>query len=304
MADCQPVYIILARDKQPVARATFWLVRNEPLPASAHLRSLLAPVLQRWPLLMCRSPLSNSSGLILPETPWREQALRVISETALRELRRLRGSFLLFDYLEPDQAKWAGWPKRSRPMEIVGPGTRLALGQGGFDEYLRSNKKFRIHQHFRRSSQEAADLGILVGRQAAFDGSERALELIKNVERRHDASPNPWAAQMLTHMPMVEGTWLTARIGDQLVGCMLILTDGGAQIAALPGLTEDVPFAYFMLLYEAIQDAFDKSLTCLHWGSGAYETKRRLGFEIEYNNNSVYQGNGLIPGLVARLAAL
>ena len=304
MADCQPVYIILSLDKQPVARATFWLVRSEPLPISAPLRSLLAPALRRWPLLICRSPLSNSTGLILPEAPWREEALRVIAETALRELRRLRGSFLLFDYLEPDQAKWAGWLKRFKPMEIIWPGTRLVLGPGGFDEYLRSNKKFRIYQHFRRSSQEAADLGILVSRQTIFDSSDRALELIHNVERRHESSPNPWAAQMLAYMPMVEGTWLTARIGDQLVGCMLLLADAGAQIATLPGLTNDVPFAYFMLLYEAIQDAFDKGLTCLHWGTGAYETKRRLGFEQEYNNNVVYQANGLIPGLIARLAAL
>jgi len=101
---------------------------------------------------------------------------------------------------------------------------------------------------------------------------------------------------------MVDGTWLTASIRDRLVGCMLLLADNGAQIAALPGLTEDVPFAYFMLLYEAIQDAFEKNLTCLHWGSGAYETKRRLGFEMEYNNNVTFKGNGFIPGLIARLA--
>jgi len=33
-----------------------------------------------------------------------------------------------------------------------------------------------------------------------------------------------------------------------------------------------------MLLHEAIQDAFERKLTCLQWGSGVYETKRRLGF--------------------------
>ena len=129
------------------------------------------------------------------------------------------------------------------------------------------------------------------------------LELIHNVERRHASTPNPWAAALLAHMPMVESTWLTAHIGNRLVGCLLLLAENGVQIAALPGLTEDVPFAYFMLLYEAIQVAFDQNLTCLRWGSGAYETKRRLGFELEYNNTVVYQGNGLLPGLIARLAA-
>jgi Acetyltransferase (GNAT) domain len=304
MAGCQPVYIVLSLDHQPVARGTFWLVRSEPLPVSPVIRSLLAPTFRRWPLLICRSPLSNTSGLILPKTPWRENALRLIAETAFIELRRLGGSFLLFDYLDPEQVKWAGWPVHSRPMIIAGPGTRLTLGPGGFKAYLGSNKKFRINQHFRRSRQAAADLGIQVRRLAAFDGSVNALELIRNVERRHESTPNPWAAGMLTHMEMVESTWLTASIGNRLVGCMLVMADNRVQLATLPGLTEDVPFAYFMLLYEAIQDAFEKNLTSLHWGSGAYETKRRLGFELEYNNNVVYQGNGPIPRLIARVATL
>ena len=174
MSDCQPLYIILSLDNQPVARATFWLVRTEPLPASPFLRNLLAPAFRRWPLLICRSPLSNSSGLILPEAPWREKALGLIAGTAFKELRRLGGSFMLFDYLEPGQAKWAGWPARSRPLEIAGPGTRLVLPPGGFNDYLRSNQKFRIHQHFRRTSREAADMGIQVTRHAAFDGSASA----------------------------------------------------------------------------------------------------------------------------------
>ncbi|MGB8213797.1 MAG: GNAT family N-acetyltransferase [Anaerolineales bacterium] len=303
MADCPSVYIILSRNAQPVARATFWLVRAEPLPVSNFVRSLIYPVLRRWPLLICRSPLSNSSGLILPEGPDREKALRVIAGAAYQELRRLGGSFVLFDYLYDDQTKWAGWPAGFKPMGVTGPGTRLALQWKSFNDYLRSNPKFRIHQHFRRSSQEAADLGIRVTRHINFDAEfATTLELIHNVERKHDSSPNPWAAGMLEYMQMVESTWLTAHIRDRLVGCMLLLVDNGVQIACLPGLTEDVPFAYFMLLYEAIQDAIAKDLTALHWGSGAYETKRRLGFELEYTNNFVYRGNGLIPGLIARLA--
>jgi hypothetical protein len=189
-------------------------------------------------------------------------------------------------------------------LGISGPGTRLALEQGGFDNYLKSHRKFRIHQHFRRSRQEAADLGIQVTRQAFFDTSAGALELIHNVERRHESMSNPWAAGMLAHMQMVESTWLTATIRDRLVGCMLLLMDNGVQIAALPGLTEDVPFAYFMLLYEAIQDAFEKNLTCLRWGSGAYETKRRLGFELEKNNFTVVFGvNPLFRSIASLMGA-
>jgi len=89
-------------------------------------------------------------------------------------------------------------------------------------------------------------------------------------------------------MNRVEGTWLEAHLGDRLVGCLLLLEDGKVQIARLPGLIDEVPYAYFMLLYEAIQEAFEHNIHTLRWGSGAYETKRRLGFELETNNNLVF----------------
>lgn len=301
MADCRPIYIILTLENRPIARATFWVVRNEPLPVSPLVRAWLAPSLRRRPLLICRSPLSNSSGLILPEGPWQEDALKMIAQAASKELHKLDGSFLIFDYLDGSQTKRPGWPAQFKPSKIADPGTRLALEWKDFESYLRSNTKFRIHQHFRRTSQEAADLGIQVTRHAGFDSLDPALELIHNVERRHGSMSNPWAAGMLEHMQMVESTWLTARIGKRLVGCLLLLADNGVQIASLPGLTEDVPFAYFMLLYEAIQEALEKKLSLLRWGSGAYETKRRLGFELELNNHVLFQGNGLIPKLITRM---
>ena len=303
MEGCRPIYIILIQRSLPVARATFWLVRDEPLPVSPFLRPLIHPVLHRWPLLICRSPLSNSSGLILPKSPLQEDALRVISESASKELRHLGASYLIFDYLEHDLSKWTGWPSQFGQMEVTGPGTWLDLRWDDFDDYLKSNTRFRIHQHYKRTCQEAANLGIHVVRQNSLEDLPGALELIHNVERRHESAPNPWAAAMLTHMHMVESTWLSAHIGNRLVGCMLLLMDNGAQIACLPGLTEDVPFAYFMLLYEAIQDALQNKMGSLHWGSGAYETKRRLGFELEKNNHIVFHGNGLMAGLVGRLAA-
>ena len=303
MEGCQPLYIILSVDQCPVARATFWLVRDEPLVGSRYIRGLLHPVMQRWPLLICRSPLSNSSGLILPEPPLQAQAIRLIAETAFKAIQRLHASFLIFDYLEHIQTNWPDWPDRLRSVMVADPGTRMELQAEGFSGYLKSNAKSRIHQHFKRTCRSAQDLGIQVTRHASFDDSLEALDLIRQVEQRHASMPNPWAGGMLKHMQSVESTWLTAHIGDRLVGCLLLLVDNGVQIACLPGLTDDVPFAYFMLLYEAIQDAFDRKLVSLRWGSGAYETKRRLGFDLEHNNNIMFQGNGLICGLIGRLAS-
>jgi Acetyltransferase (GNAT) domain len=302
MAGCRPVYIILSHERRPVARGTFWQVRDEPIPVSAPVRRWLTPILQRWPLLICRSPVSNSSGLILPEPPLREPALRMIAEAAARVLRRSGGSFLVFDYMEGSQTKLPGWPSQFKTLQIADPGTCMAVKWENFEAYLRSNTKFRIHQHFKRSRREAAELGVRVTRQASCDDPAAALELIRNVERKHGSAPNPWVYNMLKNLEMVEGTWLSARVGDRLAGCMLLLSDNGVQIASLPGLADDIPFVYFMLLYEAIQDALERKLKLLRWGSGAYETKRRLGFELEQDNHVIFRGNGLLPQLITRMA--
>ncbi len=302
MEDCQPIYIILSQDAQPVARATFWLVRREPLPIHPILQHWVQPIFHRWPLMICRSPLSNLSGLILPEGSLRQPALGMIAKIARNELKRTGGSYLLFDFLKIEETQWQTWLARFRSLEISNPGTHLELRWNSFDDYLKSQRKFRIRQHFRRTSQQAADMGMRISRHSHVEELPTILELIRNVERRHASSPNPWAASMLEQMHRTDSTWLTAHIGDRLVGCMLLVVDNGVQIACLPGLTEDVPYAYFMLLYEAIQLAFEKNLTALYWGSGAYETKRRLGFDLTNNNHIMLHPNGPIPGLFVRLA--
>lgn len=301
MEGCQSIYIILTLDNRPVARGTFWLIRNEPLPVHPLARSILTPFLHHWPLLICRSPLSNSSGLILPDAPLRNIALNIIIQAAFMELGKSGGSFLIFDYLDSNQAEWPDWPPGLTKMQIGDPGTMLSLKWDRFEEYLEAGQKFRIRQHFKRSSRQAIDLGIKVTREDSCNDPSSALQLIKNVERRHGSAPNLWARKMLENMTMVEHNWLEAYVDNRLVGCLLLLEDTSVQIAALPGLTDDVPFAYFMLLYEAIQEACEKKLSLLRWGSGAYETKRRLGFELEYENHVIFGSRGLIPKLVTHL---
>jgi predicted N-acyltransferase len=178
----------------------------------------------------------------------------------------------------------------------------MNLKWGSFEDYL-MDSKWRLRQHYKRSSREAADLGIRVTRHTSVGNINTALELIHNVEQRHNSMPNPGARDMLENMGTAESVWLEAYIGERLVGCLLLLEDNGVQIATLPGLTDDVPFAYFMLLYEAIQDAFDKKLIVLRWGSGAYETKRRLGFELEDNNNVIFYGINPVLRLAIRRMA-
>jgi predicted N-acyltransferase len=288
-ADCPPLYIVISQDGKPTARGTFNLVRNEPLPLPALIRAPLQGLLQCWPLFICRTPLANLSGLLLPDGPDREPVRRLLAESALEEARRSRASFVLWDYMQETEAHAAGWPRGFAPTSIPDPGTFLSSEWESFDAYLTSgNKKDR--QHYKRSLREAEKLGIRVERRRSVSNVEEFLPLLRNVERKFGAAPNPWARGMIDHMEMVESTFLEARIGNRPVGCGLLLYDNGAQMAAALGLVKDIPYVYFALIYESLHEAFEKKVCLLRWGSGAYAVKEQLGFRSEQNNHLVVTG--------------
>ncbi len=283
LADCEPTYIILYRHGQPVARATCWRTANEPLPIEpALLRQGLQFLLKRWPLLICRSPLSNTSGLILPASDSREPARKTIAEITLKLSQHNKDSFTIFDFLSKGET--ANWPKSFAVSTVSNPGTLMPLRWPSFEAYLAAgNKKDR--QHYKRTLREAENLGIRVTYHSCVERIEEALPLIRNLERRHDTAANPWVQGILEHIEMVNGTYLAATIGERLVGCGVILEDNGAQMTAALGLVDDVPYVYLMLVYESLKAAFGHDIHLLRWGSGAYDVKQRLGFSLEDNDS-------------------
>jgi predicted N-acyltransferase len=301
MQGCLPIYIILSRDKVPLARGTFWLVRQEPLPVPALLQSGISAYLKHRPLLICRSPLSSSSGLILPEPPIRLQALQAISDRAFQEARRLDCSILLFDFIDAAELKYP-WPGGFAHLSIPNPGTWLENRWTDFDDFLRSAGK-QNRQHFLRSQRKAMEMGIRVDRLPGVPDIEEALLLIHNVEKKYKSSSDPWTRKMLEYLTSIGGTYLRATIAGQPVGCGLLFSDGGTQLATSLGIAEGMPYVYFQLIYASLQEGLEKKERVLRLGSGTYEVKQRLGFELEQNNNVVYRAIGLLPGLVARLAA-
>lgn len=297
LADCEPTTLLVFQQQQPIARATFWRTANEPLPIqSTMLRRGLQALVARWPLLICRSPLSSLTGLVLPEPPLREAVQAAMSARASELLRQKKCSFLIFDYLSQEHC--AGWPEAFVSASIADPGTAMALTWPSFEAYLEAgNKKDR--QHYKRTVREAEKLGIRISRHSSVEQPDEALALIRGVERRFGSAENPWARAMLEHIGMVGGTFLAARIGERLVGCGLVLEDNGAQINAALGLADNVPYVYFMLVYESMKIAFEHTIRLLRLGSGAYEVKEQLGFSREDNHsvlfiasNSVLQRTG------------
>lgn len=303
MSDCVPVYIIVSQQGQMVARATFWLVRNEPVPVNwAPARRAVQALLRRWPLFICRSPLANASGLVLPDPPLRQLALAAITKTALEEAKKLDASFLLFDFLDEEQAGWDDWSKPFSRYSFSDPGTRMEITWPTFEQYLESLSP-KARKHYRQNNREAERLGIRITRQESVSYIEEALALIQDVEIRHRSTPNPWTRNMLKNIDLVNGIWLTASKDEYFVGCELILEDNGTQMVTSLGLANSVSHIYHLLGYADIQIAIEKGVRFLRWGSGAYDTKRRMGFEPEDNNYVVFCGLNPLSRLAARLAS-
>ncbi|MBN1967097.1 MAG: hypothetical protein JW910_20755, partial [Anaerolineae bacterium] len=160
LGEALPVYIVLRQDGQPVARSTFWLQWEEPLPVPAGLtHRALKGLIRRWPLLICRSPLSSLPGLVLPPPPMQAEALRQMAEVALKLGRQHGASFIFYDYLEPGQLTLTGWPPQYTQFGVPDPGTALHIRWPDFETYLGAQRK-SMQKDYRRHRNRAADLGL------------------------------------------------------------------------------------------------------------------------------------------------
>jgi len=282
LPNCSPTYITIHWNSQPVGRGTFWLKPHEWLQISSlPVRYGIERFLEHWPLLVCEAPLSSTSGLILPDEPFlRAAALEKIA-TAARDLGEKSGaSFAIFGYIKQAEAHQPGWPQGFSPVSFSDPETSLEIAWPNFESYRQQLAK-STRRNMRLHGERAAELGIVTGVQAEAPEPERALRLIRNVEKRHHVGPRPWTRPLLEHASMVDAAWITARIGGHLAGCCCLIGDGEAQIATLLGLDYSLPqfiYVYYQIMYALIRCVIECKARILYGGGGAYELKRRLGF--------------------------
>jgi predicted N-acyltransferase len=303
MSDSIPCYIFVVWQGKMIARATFWVVRNEPIPIDwAPARHAAVAIFRRWPLFICRSPVANTPGLILPPAPLRGPALAALVGAATREAKKYGASFLLFDFLTKEQASSQDWPKPFSSYSFSDPGTRMEIEWSSFDQYLASLSP-KARKHYRQRNREAERLGIKISRHDSVENVEEALPLIEDVERRHHSTPNPWTRPMLENLHLVGGAWLTARLDGRIVGCELILEDNRVLMVTSLGLASRTSHVYHLLGYADIRYAIEKGAHMLRWGSGSYDTKRRLGFRLEDNQQVVFSGLSPFSRLAARVVS-
>lgn len=302
MADCPPTYLIAWKGETPIAACALFKVKNEPLPLPKVARQFMSSVLKRRPLLVCRSPLADTSALLLPGEPERDKALTALTRVAQEEFKKQRCSFLVFDYLLTEQLKYQSWPSGYEAITVSEPGTYLPMAWESFEEYLEAgNKKDR--QHYKRTLKETSDNGIVLSRMTSIPDVDAAVKLIENVSIWHGSALNPWSRNLLENFSEVDGTWLELRKEGLLVGCGAVLRDNNFQLTTTLGLEDDVPGGYFLLLYAALQEAFEHKVRLLRFGAGAYDVKRRLGFHLEDTNHAMITMAGIMSRAAKRLAS-
>ena len=302
MPDCPPTYLVAWDGDSPIAGAALFKIRNEPLPLPEVARRFMASVFKHRPLLICRSPLADTSALLLPGEPLRDEALAVLANAAHEEFKKQRCSFLVFDYLLTEQLRYPAWPAGFEPITISEPGTYMPMEWESFEAYLEAGNK-HDRQHYKRSLREAEKNGLVLTKHRSISDIDRALRLIRNVSIWHGSAPNPWMRGLLENFAMIDGTWLEIHKDDELVGCGAVIRDNKFQLAVALGLEDDVPGGYFLLLYTALQEAFEHQIRLVRFGSGAYDVKRRLGFHLEDTNHAMVAMAGITSRTVKRLAS-
>lgn len=300
MADAEPTYLIAWDGDNPIASTALFRIHNEPLPLPEVARRFMAEILKHRPLLVCRSPLADTSALLLPGEPLRDEALAVLAKAAYEEFKKQRCSFLLFDYLLTEQLRYPTWPQGFEPVTISEPGTYMPMEWGSFEEYLDAGNK-HDRQHYKRSLREAEKNGLVLSKHTSISDVDTALRLIRNVSIWHGSAPNPWMRGLLENFSMIDGTWLEIRKEGQLVGCGAVVRDNKFQLALALGLEDDVPGGYFLLLYSALKEAFEHKVRLVRFGSGAYDVKRRLGFHLEDTNHAMVAMAGISSRAVKKL---
>jgi hypothetical protein len=171
-----------------------------------------------------------------------------------------------------------------------------------FEDYLEAGNK-HDRQHYKRSLREAEKSGLVLTKHKTISDVDRSLRLIRNVSIWHGSAPNPWMRGLLENFSMIDGTWLEIHKDNELVGCGAVIRDNKFQLAVALGLEDDVPGGYFLLLYTALQEAFEHQARLVRFGSGAYDVKRRLGFHLEDTNHAMVAMAGITSRAVKRLAS-
>jgi len=261
----------------------------------------MSSIIKRRPLLVCRSPLADTSALLLPGEPLRDEAHFAIAQAVQNEFKKQRCSFLIFDFLLTEQLNYKSWPDGFEPITVSEPGTYMPIIWSNFEEYLEEGNK-KDHQEYKQSIQDAEENNIILSKHKTVSDINAAMKLVNDVSIWHGSAPNPWTRKLLENFSMTDGTWFEIHKDGELVGCIAVIRDNKFQITTSLGLADDVPGGYFLLHYSALQEAFEHKIRLVRFGRGAYDVKRRMGFHLEDTNHAMISMASMMSRAIKRLS--
>lgn len=232
--------------------------------------------------MICRTPLTGVDGLILPDGDEQEAVFDLMLDAAEEIARQERVSFLGVDYLGEKLAEYLTHRGKLFPLKLSEPGTILSLPYTSFEEYTQTLSK-NERKNIRRAKNKLKKMGVTVRAEQSVADIDAALALISNHDDRYHAETYVWLRRAMQYLDEVESIWLGAYAGDKLVGCGLLLSDNDVWFATALGRDYDYRFVYFELGYQSIQQVIERGGKAIRWGTGNYEYKARLGFELEDN---------------------
>lgn len=299
----RPVYFIASQDSKPIARATFWLKREDSLPVPSPIANkTINTIFRRWPLMICQSPLSSAGGLILPDSDEKTMIFELILEEAIQYLHEKQASFLVLDYLTQHEAQKNTYGDRLFQVPLPEQGTSLKIEWDNFPDYLKQLSKNERKSH-KRNTKRANELGVEIKPLDRGNSVDEAMKLIAEHDRRYNAPALPWTRKMIELSDSVNSVWLGAYIKNKLVGCELLLEDNGSWVATALGRDYSYPYVYFVMGYASIKAVIDHRGKYLRWGTGTYEYKKRMGFQLEDNHYvSFLARNKLVNSLFRKIA--
>ena len=279
--DCAPMYLLVYRGEVLIGRASFWLTRNEPLPQFAGIWQMpLKIILKRWPLLICRSPLSSMTGIVTTLEEDREEILRVISVEAIEQAYKLNCSALMFDFIPSADANT--WMKGFSILKFPDVGTYMKNRWKDFDDYIATGDA-RNRKNYRRTMRESVKFEIDARHHVTEEEIEMLLPLVNHVDKLYGSMPNPWVKNMVRYMEMADGQLVTVIHDNKIIACSLMLEDRQVQLTTAFGRRTMQPFVYMMVVYKNLEVAFSRKVQAFRWGSGVYDIKKKLGFGLEDN---------------------
>lgn len=232
----------------------------------------------RRPLVTCQTAVAGLSGLFAgPEPGHPGSGLGGLAAGMIDVLEEARGSFLIVPYLAPLTAASPAWGAGFLSVSMP-PNTYLPIRWSTFPEYLAGLPQ-GVRKDYRRKRNQAIRLGL--GTQIRLEPPQpgRARDLIRSVERKHRAAPLPHLDALIAARPVPGGKWIVVEREGETVGCGLILRDRRWLVLTALGIADDSPNVYFELLFGAIAHAIESGAAGVFGGGGAYDFKRRLGFQ-------------------------